>query len=161
MKLISGEWPYLLPEVPRPLPVAYVVWFFWGLQGAHKLFLGRPLMALAYLFTGGFLGIGWLLDLFTLPWQVQWYELRRYLTRERDRPAAAKPPDLMQQLLQAARERQGVLTVTEGVLATGFPFKRVETALREMLVSGYVDVRNDPDSGVVQYVFPELRPSLH
>jgi hypothetical protein len=59
-------------------------------------------------------------------------------------------------LLEQARQSGGTLTVTEGVLATGQPFRVVDAALRELQGAGYVDVRNHPESGVVQYVFPEL-----
>ena len=37
----------------------------WGLLGAHKLYLGRPVMAALYFFTGGFFMVGWALDLLT------------------------------------------------------------------------------------------------
>ena len=44
-------------------------------------------------------------------------------------------------------------------MATGLPFKKVERALRDMLGAGYVDVQNDPETGVVRYVFHELAES--
>lgn len=63
---------------------------------------------------------------------------------------------VMQRLLYAAEERGGVLTVTEGVAATGLSFDRVEEVLTEMVASGYVDVDNHPETGVVIYRFTEL-----
>ena len=47
--------------------------FFFGLLGIHKFYLGKMLWGLVYLFTGGLFGIGWLIDLFTLPTQVENY----------------------------------------------------------------------------------------
>ncbi len=61
-----------------------------------------------------------------------------------------------QVLLDAARARRGELSVTEGVLATGRSFKEVEAKLDEMCRSGYVDIGNREESGVVVYRFGEL-----
>lgn len=168
MRWVSRDWPYLLPDAPRPLPVVYVLWALWGFWGLHKLFLGRPAMALFYLLTWGGLGIGWLSDVLTLPRQVEHYRVRRFLDhRDALQRLAARGPSgerplrrpeaIMMALLDHARRHDGSVSVTEGVMATGAPFRRVESVLREMTLSGYVDVRNDPHSGVVRYVFPELR----
>ncbi len=172
MRIVTSQFPYLLPAMERSTLLAYLLWLFWGFFGVHKLYLGRPVMALAYLLTGGFFGIGWVIDFFTLPWQVQWCNLRQLLAgkgrallggaRPRDEAGPAAPKalrksaDVMMALLEEARRRGGVLSVTDGVLATRLPFARVEKVMREMLKSGYVDVRNDPETGVVQYVFHEL-----
>ena len=75
-------------------------------------------------------------------------------------PAVAAAPgtgSLRIELLKAAVEKGGVLTVTEGVIATGKTFKEVEACLTRMVDSGYVDIDNRPGSGVVTYVFSELR----
>ncbi len=56
-------------------------------------------------------------------------------------------------LLKEAEKRSGRLTVKHGVLATGKSFGEVERILNEMVDSGYVDVDNDPGSGVVVYDF--------
>ncbi len=71
--------------------------------------------------------------------------------------ARAGTGSLRIQLLKAAVEKGGVLTVTEGVIATGQTFKEVEACLNRMVDSGYVDIDNRPGSGVVTYVFAELR----
>jgi TM2 domain-containing membrane protein YozV len=52
---------------------AYLLWFFLGLFGVHKFYLEKPGMGILYLCTGGLLGIGWLIDLFTLGNQVDLY----------------------------------------------------------------------------------------
>lgn len=64
----------------KSLLLTYALWLFGGFFGLHKLYLGRPLMGLVYFFTfGGGFGIGWLIDFFTLPRQVQVSNLlRRY-----------------------------------------------------------------------------------
>lgn len=60
----------------KDVVVAYLLWLFLGLLGAHKLYLGRTLMAVLYFFTGGLLLIGWIYDLFTLARQVDDYNTR-------------------------------------------------------------------------------------
>jgi hypothetical protein len=55
----------------KSLLLAYLLWLFGGFFGLHKFYLGRPFMGLLYFFTWGLLGIGWVIDFFTLPRQVQ------------------------------------------------------------------------------------------
>lgn len=54
---------------------AYLLWFFLGAFGFHRFYLGKVGTGLLFLFTLGFLGIGWLIDLFTLGGQVELYNL--------------------------------------------------------------------------------------
>lgn len=51
--------------------VAYLLWFFFGFLGVHQFYLGKVGRGLLYIFTFGVLGIGLLIDLFTLPSQVR------------------------------------------------------------------------------------------
>lgn len=62
----------------KSLLVAYVLWFFFGLLGIHKFYLGKTTWGVIYLLTGGVAGIGWFIDLFTLPFQVAGYNNNRY-----------------------------------------------------------------------------------
>ncbi len=61
--------PVVYPR--KDVGVAYLLWFFLGALGAHKFYLGRIGMGVLYIFTGALLGIGWLVDLFTLPTQTR------------------------------------------------------------------------------------------
>lgn len=54
----------------KDIGVAYLLWFFLGFLGAHKFYLGRIGMGVLYILTAGLFGIGWLIDLFTLPTQT-------------------------------------------------------------------------------------------
>lgn len=54
---------------------AYILWFFFGILGIHKFYLGKVGWGIAYFFTLGFLGVGVLVDLFTLGGQVDTYNL--------------------------------------------------------------------------------------
>lgn len=53
--------------------VAYLLWLFLGLVGAHKFYLNKIPMGILYFFTFGLFGIGLLVDLFTLGNQVDLY----------------------------------------------------------------------------------------
>jgi TM2 domain-containing membrane protein YozV len=63
---------------------------------------------------------------------------------------------LMVELLKAAVTQRGKLSVTQGVMATGANFAEVEATLQDMVKSGYVDISNDLETGVVVYEFREL-----
>ncbi|MAT82632.1 MAG: hypothetical protein CMJ29_13430 [Phycisphaerae bacterium] len=55
----------------RSTPVAYLLWFFFGLLGVHRFYLGRPISGVIYLLTGGVFLIGWILDLILIPGMVR------------------------------------------------------------------------------------------
>jgi hypothetical protein len=61
--------PNALP--PKSVGVAYVLWFFLGLFGGHRFYIGKIGTAILYLLTAGIFGIGWIIDVFTLASQVR------------------------------------------------------------------------------------------
>lgn len=139
--------------------VAFLLWLacLFGLCGLHRFYLGKPISGFFYLITLGFFGIGQIIDLARLDTMVDQAD---YLLATRPVPLAlpARPPEeeLRMALLRAAAGHNGRLSVTQGVLATGKGFHDVEHALDDMVKSGYVDIDNDPDSGIVLYRFGEL-----
>ena len=64
--------------------VAYLLWFLGGLGilGLHRFYLGRWPTGLVWLFTGGIVGIGALLDLISIPGMVQVENLSRKLLEQ-------------------------------------------------------------------------------
>jgi TM2 domain-containing membrane protein YozV len=46
--------------------IGYLLWIF-GFTGAHRFYFGKPVTGTIWFFTGGLLGIGWLIDLFLIP----------------------------------------------------------------------------------------------
>lgn len=62
---------YTVVRPAKDVGITYLLWLFFGTFGAHKFYLGRPGMGVAYLFTLGFLWVGVIIDLFTIPRQVR------------------------------------------------------------------------------------------
>lgn len=48
------------------LVIGYLLWIF-GFTGAHRFYYGKPLTGTLWFFTGGLLGVGWLIDVFLIP----------------------------------------------------------------------------------------------
>jgi TM2 domain-containing membrane protein YozV len=153
------------------LLVSYILnaaWFV-GLGGLHRLYNGKIGTGLLWLFTYGIFGFGQFLDLFYIPQMVDEQEEKLRLKAGisplgvpmQQSVVATKVyhptgNELIVKLIEAAELRGGALNVTQGVKATGASFVEVETALREMLKSGYVRIDNDPVTGAVTYHFHEL-----
>lgn len=72
---------FLIPSMDREADATYtpglynynIAWLlltFLGLFGVHRMYLGKWITGIIYLFTGGFFLLGWLYDLWTLNSQV-------------------------------------------------------------------------------------------
>ncbi len=57
------------------LVIGYITWLF-GFIGAHRFYYGKPISGTVYFFTLGLLGIGWIIDLFLIPFMNDEAELR-------------------------------------------------------------------------------------
>jgi len=62
--------------------IGYILWIF-GFTGSHRFYFGRPITGTLWLFTGGLLLIGWLVDAFLIP----------SMARSADRRFVAGPVD--------------------------------------------------------------------
>jgi TM2 domain-containing membrane protein YozV len=151
--------------------LGYALWCGWfaGLAGLHRIYLGKYGTGILWMLTFGLFGIGQIYDLFSMKRLVREANIRAgYLPHprwagelERMAPPLARLPEpqakpLKHQLLDAAIELGGELSVTEGVAATGASFEDVEDTLNQLLETGYIDIDNRPGSGVIVYRFTEL-----
>jgi TM2 domain-containing membrane protein YozV len=55
--------------------IGYLLWIL-GFTGSHRFYFGRPVSGTIWFFTLGLLGIGWIIDLFLIPWMERTAELR-------------------------------------------------------------------------------------
>ncbi|MHA1112356.1 MAG: TM2 domain-containing protein [Promethearchaeota archaeon] len=51
---------------PKSRLVLILLWFFFGVLGVHYFYAGRIGMGLLWLVTGGFFGIGWIIDIISI-----------------------------------------------------------------------------------------------
>lgn len=57
------------------MAVGYILWLF-GFLGSHRFYFGKPVTGTIWLFTGGLLLIGWIIDLFLIPGMDRKADLR-------------------------------------------------------------------------------------
>ncbi len=152
--------------------ISYALWCvsFLSLAGLHRFYLGKYFTGLIWMLTWGLGGIGQIFDLVRMKRLIRDANIREgylphprwagelsRLAHQRIAPPEAPEKSLRHQLLEAAMALGGELSVTEGVAATGASFENVENTLNELQQTGYVDIDNRPDSGVIVYRFTELR----
>jgi TM2 domain-containing membrane protein YozV len=151
--------------------IAYLLWCgcFVGICGLHRIYNGKYGTGFLWLFTFGLAGIGQIVDLFTIPGMVE-NANNRALIASMGGPAviaaAAAGGQVIRRLprtteefqvalVQAAEANGGRLTVAEAVAATGRGFKEVDRQLKEMAISGYIEMDSD-ELGQTYYRFPGL-----
>lgn len=64
----------------------YALWIL-GFTGAHRFYYGKPVTGTLWFFTGGLLGIGWLIDVLLIPAMARGAE-RRFVTGDLSYPIA-------------------------------------------------------------------------
>ena len=165
-------------EPPYSTGLGYGLWCtgLLGVCGIHRFYMGKYGTGILWLLTLGLLGVGQVLDLFRMktlvrnanyqdgriphPFQMappqQVTVTPAQIGAAQPKRKRSKPPSLRQQLLRAAMENGGEITVSQGVLMTDKSFEEVEKVLNQMADKGYVDVDNAPGTGVIVYRFPEL-----
>ncbi|MBD2306391.1 NINE protein [Chroococcidiopsis sp. FACHB-1243] len=149
----------------KRLATSYVLcaaWFL-GVGGVHRLYNGKIVTGLLWLFTLGFFGIGQFVDLFLIPDMVEERDLKLkaklglspngvplsgQVTAVVNDPAYNK---LMQKILKSARNRGGTISATQAVLDTGANLAEVEAILKQLVKSGHAHIDNHPKTGMVIY----------
>lgn len=147
----------------RHIGIAYMLWFFGGTLGAHKFYLDNFFMGVAYFFTAGFLGIGWLYDLFTLGRQVREYNQFReyepllnfenlsYSTEQLyNRRFYQKHFDREKIILQIARSKNGRVTPMDIAVDSPISLDDAKKELDNLVSRGYADLEVT-ETGMVVY----------
>ena len=172
LRLLSSTNLRMPDEEKYSAPTAFMTWMACvvGVCGLHRFYMGQTGMGLLYLFTGGLFGVGQLIDLIRMNELLEDANMRHELKAARRHKALGTPPqkalpaskslsetELRLALTKTASANGGEISVTQGVIATGHTFSEVEAALDKMALSGYVEIENHPETGVVVYSFRELR----
>lgn len=160
----------------RKTKVAYILWCtcFVGLAGVHRLYSGKYLSGLVWLFTLGFLGIGQLIDLVLIPGMIEEKNLRdKWLdsrhtnrvgitpevvieTANEIRPTFREPTTKVeisdiQTIFQLAKDNYGKVSLVDCVIATGKPASELRKALEYLCLEGFLIVDNHPEQGSLIY----------
>ena len=102
----------------KKLWVAYLLWFFFGFLGIHKFYLNKIIIGILYIFTGGLLFIGWFVDLFTLPSQVDLYNLRMQNLYPSDLRRQSTDQNEMDEVIRKARGLEERLQNVEDIVTS-------------------------------------------
>ncbi|WP_072619236.1 TM2 domain-containing protein [Spirulina major] len=142
-------------------PIAYFLWCacFLGICGLQRIYLGKVISGVLYLFTFGLFGVGQLVDLFLIPNLVR---SRNATTLENLTPSSPELENVptvldgvtpMLKLLNAAKEKDGVLSLAQAAMLTELEPEPLKTLLEQAVREGYADIGNDPTTGAIRYRF--------
>ncbi|MDR1363354.1 MAG: TM2 domain-containing protein [Spirochaetaceae bacterium] len=155
--------------------LAYLLWLLsgFGVLGFHRFYLGKPLSALLWMFTGGLAGIGSLYDLITLGSQVDEANMKRALfdavsfhtassgrqnwryVNDGSARVVGEKDSLERIILKVAKKNGGVVTPSEVVIEGNVPLEKARQCLEKMAIDGHAEMRVRK-SGVVVFTFPEF-----
>ena len=147
--------------------VAYLLWFFLGLIGAHKFYVGKVGMGVVYLFTAGLFGIGWFIDLFTLGNQVDianailggrggnvnQNQAQNVVVNVATPTTASEPAKVSaeKQILSFTESKQ-IVSAKELLTGTQLELDEIETTIKKLVDKGMAKELVD-ESGKVKYDF--------
>ncbi len=139
----------------RNLGVAYVLWYFLGIMGGHKFYLEKIGVGLLYFFTLGFFGIGWLIDLFTLPAQVRAFNNKHFsdsntYNNSHHSTPITNPTDIEKIILQVAQKKKGLITPMDIAVDTPVSLDNAKIELEKMVQKGYADMEVS-ETGIIVY----------
>ncbi len=152
---------------------AYILWCAWllGFGGIHRIYCGKYLSGIIWLFTWGLLGFGQVVDLALIPGMVDERNLKNIMLRggntntqnqtvvvnvgEAIAPQAKASPLVSksdtQLILELAKNNGGTLTLSDCIIATGKPTSQVKELVGNLCADGVLEIDNHPTSGAVVY----------
>jgi hypothetical protein len=137
-----------VPPIKRDIGIAYILWLFLGIQGGHKFYLEKIGMGLLYFFTGGLFFIGWFIDLFTLPRQVNRFNEKN--SKPQVTPKITNPNQIEQTILKVAQRKNGLVTPMEIAVDNPITLDDAKKELDRMVNKGFADVEVS-QTGIVVY----------
>ena len=108
----------------KELWIAYILWLFGGLLGIHKFYLEKFVIGILYFFTCGFFFVGWFIDLFTLPSQVERYNLRMHYTYNHSRDPFPEQERMDQVIRKTRRMERRLQNVEDIITSEEYNFNR-------------------------------------
>ena len=135
---------------------AYLLWFFLGVLGIHKFYLGKTGIGVLYLFTLGLLGFGTLYDLFTLPSQVRQANAEAggvpsFPQQAMYAPKPAPAPSSPEQQILRLTTPDTYIGLRDIIRETGIELEIAEATIEKLLERGLLR-RKMLDNGEVVYV---------
>lgn len=155
----------------RSVSIAYLLWLFGGMAGAHKFYLEKVGLGIIYFFTGGIFGLGWLMDLFTLSRQVENFNSRRFYEEhlhsngQTVNPLQSRefldgnPNEKERLVLSIARDKRGLVTPMDIAVDSPINLDEAKGMLDDFVTRGYADMEVTDTGMVVYRIFGLLEES--
>src|SRR5579883_3116083 len=143
---------------------AYLLWCAWlmGFGGVHRLYCGKYLSGIIWLFTWGLFGFGQVADLALIPGMVEEKNLKYAMlygnkvnntqtvvvnVAESIAPSIKASPTAnsksdTQLILEFAKSNGGTLSLSDGIIATGKPAGEIKELLGSLCSDGVLEIDN-------------------